>query len=81
MNIHQRDWIFSPKNSNQIKEIIIDLSAGYAQTKYASNKDKELVLAAGYTFVESLSSEVLYVDYEVADDDKSKVAATLTYSF
>lgn len=59
----------------------IELKAGYAQAKYANNKDKELVLGAGYTFIENLSAELLYVDYEVADIDKSKLAATLTYAF
>ena len=59
----------------------IDLSAAYAQTKYSNNKDKEIVLTAGYSFVDNLSAEVLYVDYEIADVDQSKVAATLTYEF
>ncbi|APW66342.1 MULTISPECIES: Opr family porin [Arcobacteraceae] len=59
----------------------IELSAGYAQAKYSNNKDKEFVVGAGYSFVENLSAEVLYVDYEIADVDQSKVAATLTYEF
>lgn len=59
----------------------LELSVAYAKTDYANNDAKELVLAAAYPIVENLTAEVLYVDYEVNDDDKSKLAATLTYEF
>jgi hypothetical protein len=59
----------------------LELSVGYAQADNAGNKDKEMVIGAAYPIVENLSAELLYVDYEVANIDQSKIAATLTYEF
>jgi hypothetical protein len=60
----------------------IDLGAAYAQTKVGSLKDKELNLTAGYSFTDSLSASLLYVDINAETiDDSSYGSVLLSYTF
>lgn len=66
----------------------VELSALYGKTKYdttttSGDSEKELNLAAAYSFSDELSASLLYVDVSANSsvDDYDKVIATLTYSF
>tara|TARA_B100001063_G_scaffold205613_1_gene200611 strand:+ start:445 stop:1563 length:1119 start_codon:yes stop_codon:yes gene_type:complete len=60
----------------------IDLGAAYAQTKAASLKDKELNLTADYSFTDSLSASLLYVDINAETMSDSTYGSVLvSYSF
>ena len=61
----------------------VELSALYAQVDRAnSNKDKEITLGAAYSFNKSISADVMYTDISKdSDDDQSKLAMNLVYSF
>lgn len=61
----------------------VELSALYGQTKYDTNKEKELNLSANYGITDNLAVGALFVDVnaEDGDDDYNRVALTLEYSF
>jgi hypothetical protein len=60
-----------------------ELGAIYGETKYANNKEKEINLTAGYGVTENFAVGVLFVDVsaENSNDDYTKVALTLEYTF
>jgi hypothetical protein len=60
----------------------INLGALYSQTKINSDKEKELNLVADYSFSDSLSASLLYVDINSdINSDTSYGSVLLTYSF
>ncbi|MGA1932477.1 Opr family porin [Arcobacter sp. YIC-464] len=62
----------------------VELSALYAiADNDSSNKeDKELTIAAAYSFTENLAADITYTDLSLeSNNDKSKVAVNLAYSF
>lgn len=60
-----------------------DLGLIYGETKYGSDKEKELNLTAGYSFTDAFSGSILYgnVSAENSADDYDKVLVNLNYSF
>jgi len=63
----------------------VNLSALYGETDFSvSSEEKELNIAADYSFSDNLSLSVLYVDYDLEGSDSSdfnSVSGTVTYSF
>jgi len=61
----------------------LDLGLIYGETKYGSDKEKELNLTTGYSFTDSFSGSILYgnVSAEDSTDDYDKVLVNLNYSF
>ena len=63
----------------------VDLGVLYGETDFASNgEEKELNLSAGYSFTDSLSLGLLFVDYDLegsSSADYKDYSATLAYSF
>jgi len=63
----------------------VDLGALYGETDFAANSESnELNLSAGYSFTDSLSLGLLYVDYDLEGSsfsDYKEYSATLAYSF
>jgi len=63
----------------------VDLGLLYGETDFASNgEEKELNLSAGYSFTDSLSLGLLFVDYDLegsSTSDYKDYSATLAYSF
>ena len=63
----------------------VDLGALYGETDFAANSESnELNLSVGYSFTDSLSLGLLYVDYDLEGSslsDYKEYSATLAYSF
>ena len=63
----------------------VDLGALYGETDFATNlESSELNLSAGYSFTDSLSLGLLYVDYDLegsSSSDYKEYSATLAYTF
>lgn len=63
----------------------LDLGVLYGTTDFGANSEEsELNVSAGYSFTESLSLGLLYVDYDLdgsTADDFDSISATLAYSF
>lgn len=63
----------------------VDLGALYGETDFAaSSESNELNLSVGYSFTDSLSLGLLYVDYDLEGSsfsDYKEYSATLAYSF
>ncbi|WP_122893388.1 Opr family porin [Arcobacter peruensis] len=63
----------------------VDLGVLYGETDFTANgEEKELNLSAGYSFTDSLSLGLLFVDYDLegsSSSDYKDYSATLAYSF
>lgn len=63
----------------------VDLGVLYGETDFAANgEEKELNLSAGYSFTDSLSLGLLFVNYDLegsSASDYKEYSATLAYSF